>query len=82
MALRSEEEFAASCEADRSSMLGGTVVELIEAMETLLPAIDVQALKENEEIAANSVDGIEEGLRNNADGMVDDTMSLLKVSSV
>jgi pimeloyl-ACP methyl ester carboxylesterase len=62
----------------RSEMLQGTVAGIIEAMSSLLPDVDREALVGSKELGQYMIDTLQEGLKINCDGWVDDDLAFTK----
>jgi pimeloyl-ACP methyl ester carboxylesterase len=77
-ALRGEEELQKFCGAMRTEMLKGGVADLIEAMSSLLPDVDKEAMTKSTEVGQYLVDSIHEGLKAGSDGWVDDDLSMIE----
>lgn len=58
-------------------MLNADVAGIIEAMSSILPAVDKEALLQSTEMGQHMVDLINEGLRVSADGWVDDDLTFV-----
>lgn len=58
-------------------MITADVAGIIEAISSLLPEVDKQSMIQNAEMGQHMVDLTREGLRNNADGWVDDNMAFI-----
>lgn len=76
-ALRGEAEVTKYCEAMRVDMLKGGVADLIEAMDSLLPDVDKEVMT-NGTMGQFMVDMVQDGLKNNAQGWIDDDLSCIK----
>jgi pimeloyl-ACP methyl ester carboxylesterase len=76
-ALQGEEELQKFCAAVRTEMLKGGVGDMIEAMSSLLPDVDKEAMTKNAEVGQYLVDSIHEGLKAGSDGWVDDDLSMI-----
>lgn len=59
-------------------MLKGGVADMIEAMSSLLPDVDKEAMTKNTEVGQYLVDSIHEGLKAGSDGWVDDDLSMIE----
>ena len=77
-ALQGEEELQKFCAAVRTEMLKGGVADMIEAMSSLLPDVDKEAMTKNTEVGQYLVDSIHEGLKAGSDGWVDDDLSMIE----
>jgi pimeloyl-ACP methyl ester carboxylesterase len=77
-AMQGEAELTEFCEAARPELLKGGVPELVEAMSSILPEPDKKALLENNELGQFMVDGLQEGLKTNSNGWVDDDLSFIQ----
>jgi pimeloyl-ACP methyl ester carboxylesterase len=77
-ALRGEEELQKFCGAMRTEMLKGGVADIIEAMSSLLPDVDKEAMTKSTEVGQYLVDSIHEGLKAGSDGWVDDDLSMIE----
>jgi pimeloyl-ACP methyl ester carboxylesterase len=62
----------------RTEMLKGGVADMIEAMSSLLPDVDKEAMTKNTEVGQYLVDSIHEGLKTGSDGWVDDDLSMIE----
>jgi pimeloyl-ACP methyl ester carboxylesterase len=74
-ALQGEPVLQEFCNAQRPDIIKSDVPGLIEALSTLLPEVDREALLGNEGMGQFLVDTMVEGLKNNSDGWVDDSMA-------
>ena len=77
-ALQGEPELQKFCTASRAEILkGDDPASLVEAMSSLLPDVDKEALTASW-FGEYMLDSIREALRVSADGWVDDSMSFIK----
>ncbi|KAH8897318.1 putative valacyclovir hydrolase [Thozetella sp. PMI_491] len=74
-ALQGEETLRKFCDVARPAMLQGGVTELIDAMASLLPPVDQEAMLANNLLGQFLVNTIKEGLKDNSDGWIDDDMA-------
>jgi pimeloyl-ACP methyl ester carboxylesterase len=77
-ALRGEEELQKFCATVRTEMLKGGVADMIEAMSSLLPDVDKEAMTKDTEVGQYLVGSIHEGLKAGSDGWVDDDLSMIE----
>ncbi|EED12615.1 valacyclovir hydrolase, putative [Talaromyces stipitatus ATCC 10500] len=78
-ALKGEPQLRQFCESHRKEFLQSDLDGVMEAMSTLLPPCDNATLIQNRDtIGQNMIDMLQEGLKHNADGWVDDDLELLK----
>ncbi|RDW63709.1 hypothetical protein BP6252_11254 [Coleophoma cylindrospora] len=77
-ALRGIDELQKFCAISRTEMLKGDVAGMVEAMSSLLPDVDKDALMNGNGMGEYLHGTINEGLKISANGWVDDTMSSLK----
>ncbi|RDW59169.1 hypothetical protein BP5796_12093 [Coleophoma crateriformis] len=77
-ALRGEDELQKFCVASRTEMLKGDVAAMVEAISSLLPKVDKDAMMNGAVMGEYLFATTNEGLKVSADGWVDDTMSFLK----
>lgn len=76
-ALKGEEELQKFCGDQRQELLGADVAGLTEALESLLPEVDKQAMIDDPEMGQYTVDLFREALRVNCDGWVDDDLACI-----
>ena len=76
--LQGEEALQKFCLAQREDMLKADVAGMVEAMSTILPEVDKQAMIQSTEMGQHIVDSFREGLRISADGWVDDDLCFIK----
>lgn len=77
-ALKGEEELQKFCAPARDEMLKSDVVGLVEALSSLLPPVDKEALLQSDEFGQYMVDVTCEALKVSADGWVDDSLAFVK----
>ncbi|KAH8600850.1 hypothetical protein B0O99DRAFT_589729 [Bisporella sp. PMI_857] len=77
-ALQGEEELQKFCVAQRLEILEANAAGLIEALSSLLPDIDKDALVEKAENGQFFVDMFQEGLKTSSDGWVDDDLAFVE----
>ena len=76
--LQGEEALQEYCAAQRAEILSADVAGIIEAMSSLLPTVDKEALVQNSELGQHMVELMNEGLRVSSDGWVDDDLTFVK----
>ena len=75
ISLQGEAALQEYCKGVRAEMLGANSTSLVDAMSSLLPPIDKQAILDNSHLGQNLVDSFHEGFRINSDGYVDDGLA-------
>ena len=76
-ALEGEEASQKHCAAQREDMITADVAGLIEAMSTILPSVDKEALLQSTEMGQHIVESFREGLKIGVDGWVDDNLAFV-----
>lgn len=77
-ALQGEEALQKFCTAQRAELLNADVAGVIKAMSSILPTVDKDALTNSTEMGQHMVDSMNEGLKNNCDGWVDDDLAFTR----
>lgn len=65
------------CAAQREELIHTDVAGLVEALSTILPSVDKDALLQSTEMGEHVVESFREGLKIGADGWVDDDMAFI-----
>ncbi|KUI59776.1 Proline iminopeptidase [Cytospora mali] len=78
VALKGEEELQKYCEAERPGMLAADVKQLTEALSSLFPEVDREALLRSHAMNQNILDSNREAYKHNSDGRVDDMLSFVQ----
>lgn len=76
-ALEGEDELLKHIGPARIGMVNADVSTMLGGLSKSFPEADQNAMHENEAMALNLVHSMQEGLRNNCDGWVDDNMAML-----
>ncbi|KAF8857505.1 putative valacyclovir hydrolase [Acephala macrosclerotiorum] len=76
-ALKGEEELQKFCGDQRQELLEADVAGLTEALDSLLPEVDKQAMTDDPEMGQYTVDLFREALRIGCDGWVDDDLACI-----
>lgn len=76
--LKGEEALQQFVKPQRSEMLQGGAAGVLQALDTLLPDIDRQAILNNPTLGQEIADSFYQGLKHNADGWVDDSLSFIE----
>lgn len=61
----------------RTELLQGDAAGMMQALSSLLPDVDKKAMLDNPSLGQNIVDTMQHGLKNSADGWVDDDLSFI-----
>lgn len=75
--LEGEESLQKFCAAQRVDMINADIAAVIEAMSSLLPAVDKDALLNSAEMGQYMTDSMNESLKTNSDGWVDDGLAFV-----
>lgn len=66
------------CGAQRPELLEADAAGIINAMSSLLPDVDKKAITDNPDLGQHMIDSFHEGLKDNVDGWVDDSLAFIK----
>lgn len=73
-----EEELTKFCLAQRADILQSDAASITEALSSILPDLDKQALLQHPNLSQSLVDSFHVGLRTNVEGWVDDDLAMVQ----
>jgi pimeloyl-ACP methyl ester carboxylesterase len=76
--MKGEDALREFCGAQREDLLKADAKGLVEALSSLLPDVDKEALLQNEDLGQSTVDSFQESLKVGVEGWMDDSFAFVK----
>lgn len=76
--FKGEQALREFIEPQRIDMLKSDAAGVVQALSTLLPEVDKQAMLQNPAVGQEIVDSFHEGLKHSADGWIDDSLLFIE----